>query len=185
MISEEGSTSRPADVQVFPILQTTPKAPPAPHQSSPQPEPALAGMTASPDDGSSDRLCFFYGSLMSSSTLACVLDLAQEPALTRAYIEGYRTMTNGPFPALVRGNNNSSTVCGMVYQLVGSRTDVQEQITELENLEGEDYARDRVRIRYDEDGRVEWGWTFIWVGDEEELEEGVWDFEEWRRRWGR
>ena len=184
MISQEKSTSRPADVQVFPILQTTPKAPSATHQSSPHLEPALAGMTASPDDSSCDRLCFFYGSLISSSTLASVLHLAQEPNLTRAHIEGYRTIMNGPFPALVRGNNNSSTVCGMVYQLVGSRTDVQEQITELSNIEGEDYARHRVRIRF-EDGRVEWGWTFIWVGDEEELEEGVWDFEEWRRRWGR
>ena len=46
----------------------------------------------------SDRLCFFYGSLMDSGHIASVLDLAKEPDLRPARIHGYRTMQKGPFP---------------------------------------------------------------------------------------
>ncbi|KAL8995256.1 MAG: hypothetical protein Q9169_004962 [Polycauliona sp. 2 TL-2023] len=130
---------------------------------------------------SSDKFCFFYGSLMDSANIASVLDLAREPVLRAGRIQGYRTLMNGPFPALVRAEN--STVCGMVLHME-DRSDVQDQITELCNLEGEDYERHRLSIRF-EDGSLLWGWTFLWVGDEEGLEEGVWDFEAWRQRWNR
>lgn len=128
-----------------------------------------------------NRLCFFYGSLMDSGNITSVLDLAAEPDLTPACIEGYRTLINGPFPALVRANN--SIVAGMVYRMNGSDTDVRDQITELENYEGEDYERFWVVVRFEKS--LEWGWTFLWVGDAKELQEGVWDFEAWRQQWGR
>ncbi|KAI4249446.1 MAG: hypothetical protein L6R42_008984 [Xanthoria sp. 1 TBL-2021] len=148
-----------------------------PHQlPSPgqQPEP-MAGMKEQ-HPNESNGVCFFYGSLMDKGNLASVLDLAQEPALRPARIEGYRTMLWGPFPALLRADN--SAVSGMVYR-IGSQADMEHQFTELANIEGEDYARHRVRIEY-EDGSSEWGWTFIWVGDEKELHEGVFDLKDWR-----
>ena len=129
----------------------------------------------------SDRLCFFYGSLMDSGHIASVLDLAKEPDLRHARIHGYRTMQKGPFPALVRANN--SAVSGMVYRM-DSEADVKDQIAELSNYEGKDYGRHRVPIRF-QDGSLEWGWTFIWIGDEKELREGGWDLEAWQRLWGR
>lgn len=129
----------------------------------------------------SDRLCFFYGSLMDSGHIASVLDLAKEPDLRPARIHGYRTMQKGPFPALVRANN--SAVSGMVYRMDGE-ADVKDQIAELSNYEGKDYGRHRVPIRFG-DGSLEWGWTFIWIGDAKELREGAWDLEAWQRLWGR
>ncbi|KAI4283572.1 MAG: hypothetical protein L6R38_002056 [Xanthoria sp. 2 TBL-2021] len=148
-----------------------------PHQlPSPvqQPEP-IAGMKEQ-HPNESNRVCFFYGSLMDKGNLASVLDLEQEPPLRPARIEGYRTMLWGPFPALLRADNSS--VSGMVYR-IGSQAEVEDQLTELSNIEGDDYGRHQVRIDY-EDGSSEWGWTFIWVGDEKELHEGVFDLEDWR-----
>ena len=99
---------------------------------------------------------------MDSGNVASVLDLAKEPVLRPARIDGYRTMLYGPFPALVRADNSS--VYGMVYRM-DSQADIKDQIAELENHEGEDNGRHRVLIRF-EDGREEWGWTFVWDGDE-------------------
>ncbi|KAL8643511.1 MAG: hypothetical protein Q9226_008319, partial [Calogaya cf. arnoldii] len=127
-----------------------------------------------------DRLYLFYGSLMDSGNVASVLDLAKEPVLAPARIDGYRTMLYGPFPALVSADNSS--VSGMVYR-IENQADMKDHIAELENHEGEDYERYRVLIRFD-DGSEEWGWTFLWVGDEKELQEGQWDFEAWKQRWG-
>ncbi|KAL8729072.1 MAG: hypothetical protein Q9166_004989 [cf. Caloplaca sp. 2 TL-2023] len=133
---------------------------------------------SSTDD--SDRLCFFYGSLMDSGNLAWILGLANKPHLRPARIEGYRTMLWGPFPALIRAEDQSQSVSGATYQ-IESLAEVESQVEELQNLEGEDYERHRVRIRYD-DGTSEWGWTFIWRGDEGELREGVFDLKAWRER---
>ena len=129
-----------------------------------------------------DSLCFFYGTLMGSGNIASVLDLAEEPKLIPAHIHGYRTMMNGPFPALVRAGQ-SSTVHGMVYR-IEYQEKMKEQITELENYEGEDYGRERISI-WSDDGGCKCGWAFVWVGDMKELEEVTWDFDDWKLRWGR
>ncbi|KAI4223472.1 MAG: hypothetical protein LQ349_007425 [Xanthoria aureola] len=151
----------------------------APHQTPTALQDEERSTRTSPDP--SDRLCFFYGSLMDSGHIASVLDLVKEPDLRPARIHGYRTMQKGPFPALVRANN--SAVSGMVYRR-DSEADVEDQIAGLSNYEGESYGRHRVPIRFG-DGSLEWGWTFIWIGDEKELREGAWDLEAWQRLWGR
>ncbi|KAL9035362.1 MAG: hypothetical protein Q9180_004904 [Flavoplaca navasiana] len=142
----------------------------------------LHGATQELDFDHPDSLCFFYGTLMDSGNIASVLDLTEEPKLTPAHIHGYRTMMNGPFPALVPAEQ-SSAVYGMVYR-IEYQEEMKEQIAELENYEGEDYGRERVPLRF-EKGPLRLGWTFVWVGDKEELGEGTWDFEDWKTRWGR
>lgn len=142
----------------------------------------LHGVIQELDFDHPDSLCFFYGTLMDSGNIASVLDLTQEPKLTPAHIHGYRTMMNGPFPALVRAEQISA-VYGMVYR-IEYQEEMKEQMAELENYEGEDYGRERVTLRF-EKGPLRLGWTFIWVGDMKELEEGTWDFEAWKMRWGR
>ncbi|KAL8911763.1 MAG: hypothetical protein Q9172_007615 [Xanthocarpia lactea] len=147
-----------------------------PGSAQPSQYPVSLADTEGRDCNEFDRLYFFYGSLMDSGNVAWILDLAKEPKLRPARIEGYRTMLWGPFPALIRADNQS--VSGVTYR-VESHAEVERQVTELQNVEGEDYERERVRILYDDDS-WEWGWTFVWRGDMTELREGVFDLETWR-----
>ena len=63
-----------------------------PGSALPSQYPVSLADTEGRDCNESDRLYFFYGSLMDSGNLAWILDLAKEPKLRPARIEGYRTM---------------------------------------------------------------------------------------------
>ncbi|KAL8788638.1 MAG: hypothetical protein Q9213_001566 [Squamulea squamosa] len=162
------------DLQQYPIKEKSPNTKQQYAQPMQYPDPVDGANGLAIDD--SDRLCFFYGSLMDSGNLAWVLGLGYEPYLRPANIDGYRTMLWGPFPALIRAD--SHTVFGMAYN-IEVHAELTRQITGLHNYEGEHYGRHRVRIRYD-DGSSDWGWTFLWQGDDKELKEGEFNLKAWR-----
>lgn len=52
---------------------------------------------------------------MDSKHLASVLGLKDEPSLRPAFLDGFRSMLWGPFPAMIPGRN--STLQGVAYQI--------------------------------------------------------------------
>ncbi|KAL8894931.1 MAG: hypothetical protein Q9192_003955 [Flavoplaca navasiana] len=118
----------------------------------------------------SDRIYFFYGNLMDANKLASVLGLKEEPKLRMARVEGFRTGFWGQHPALVR-SDDEVFVQGMAYR-IGSFDEVDDQVAKLKRYQGDRYRRRMVDIEF-KDGSSEYGWTFVWAGNVEELQQGT------------
>lgn len=67
---------------------------------------------------------------------------------------------------------------GVTYQ-IPSHHDVESRVAKLQAYETHRYRRLPVIIEY-EDGTQRAGRTFLWDGDEKELQEGVFDLKAWQ-----
>ncbi|KAL1850238.1 hypothetical protein Plec18167_007343 [Paecilomyces lecythidis] len=122
---------------------------------------------------------FFYGTLMDPATLMKVLDLSEEPTLLPTKVMGYYIKLWGKYPALLDGMPGN-WVYGMAYEVQS-----QEHLDRLIAYETEKYAIESCGIwPVDSDGSardVIGGETFLWNGKPEELSEGEFSLEEWKR----
>ncbi|KUI53469.1 hypothetical protein VP1G_00897 [Cytospora mali] len=124
------------------------------------------------------ELYFFYGSLMHPRMLRHVLELSELPEVKPAEIVGYRTKVWGPYPALVAGKTEE-IVKGVAYEVEnGGHKD------RLQRYETDCYRTAKCLIRVDGAEEV-LGKTFIWNGDEEDLDDGAFDNEAWMARMDR
>jgi hypothetical protein len=123
---------------------------------------------------------FFYGTLSDPSMLRDILELQIEPELRPASITGYECKLWGQYPALVDAQD--LTVEGAVYHV--------QTVNHGERLaayETSSYHAQPCRIRYS-DGKEpsqEFGYTFKFVGDPDDLSEGEFDLKVWLKRMGR
>ncbi|KAA8643670.1 hypothetical protein EYZ11_003386 [Aspergillus tanneri] len=124
---------------------------------------------------------FFYGTLTDSSMVSEILNLDTEPILRPATIVGYKCKMWGQYPALLP-TITDTVVEGSVY-LVRGREDGRK----LADYETSNYHPVPCRILYT-DGREpaqDWGHTFQFVGNADDLSEGEFDLQVWLRRMGR
>lgn len=121
-------------------------------------------------------LYFFYGSLMFPEMLQHVLDLPQLPEVKPAEIVGFHMKVWGPYPAVVVGEPGE-IVRGMAYEV-----QTPEHKDKLAKYETECYRTRRVYIDVDGEEEEVLGATFEWNGTEDELDEGTFDAESWKKR---
>ncbi|KAL8857508.1 MAG: hypothetical protein Q9178_006003 [Gyalolechia marmorata] len=124
-----------------------------------------------PPRNESDLTYFFYGNLMDASKLASVLGLMEEPKLRVASVEGFRTDFWGQHPAMVLSDDG--IVQGMTYR-IGNVDEIEDQVAKLRRYQGDKYRRRMVDIDF-EDGSSLYGYTFVWAGNVEELQQGTSD----------
>jgi hypothetical protein len=127
---------------------------------------------------------FFYGTLSHPPLLCQILNLDDEPHLRPAQIVGYECKLWGPYPALVDAGDPTGVVHGFVY-----RVETEAHARRLAEYETGNYRAEPCRVRFmDGEGSAEEeeeGYTFKFVGDREELDEGRFDLDVWLRRIGR
>jgi len=119
------------------------------------------------------RPFFFYGSLTDPLLLQQILHLPPPPTLKPATLLHYKIMLWGQYPALVPGPYNNC-ISGMTYFI-----ETEEQQKKLEDYETSVYRVRNTRVRIE--GEDVLGRTFVWGRGVEELEEGEWDLESWKR----
>lgn len=124
------------------------------------------------------ELYFFYGSLMFPRMLQHVLDLPELPELKPAEVVGLHVKMWGPYPALVNGEPGE-VVKGMAYEVEGS-----EQKEKLARYETECCRTRKFYINVGGEARI-LGTTFVWNGQSDELDEGVFDVTSWEKRMNR
>lgn len=122
-----------------------------------------------PRRNESDLTYFFYGNLMDANKLASVLGLMEEPKLRVARVEGFRTGFWGQHPAMLLSDDGF--VQGMAYR-IGSFDEREDQVAKLKRYQGDKYRRRMVDIEF-KDGTSQYGYTFVWAGNEEELQQGT------------
>ena len=122
-----------------------------------------------PRPNKSDRTYFFYGNLMDANKLASVLGLMEEPKLRVARVEGFRTDFRGQHPAMLRSDDG--IVQGMTYR-IGNVDEIEDQVAKLKRYQGDKYRRRMVDIDF-KDGSSLYGYTFVWAGNVEELQQGA------------
>ncbi|GKZ22302.1 hypothetical protein AbraIFM66951_007935 [Aspergillus brasiliensis] len=166
--------------KVSPIIQNLRLAPPRPLTTShPPPPPSSTEAPTGP--------YFLYGTLMDPTMLKDILhqNPDQEIHLRPGYITGYVCKLWGQYPALIPDIHNpssSSIVKGLVY-----RVESVEDGVKLASYETGWYRARPCEVVYT-DGKVperEMGHVFVFVGDEGELSEGVFDLGVWLGRMGR
>ncbi|KAH9992556.1 hypothetical protein F4779DRAFT_239500 [Xylariaceae sp. FL0662B] len=116
---------------------------------------------------------FFYGTLMDAATLQRVLGLNERPQLKRATVTGYHTRLWGSYPALLDGPPGS-VVRGMAYEVEGAPMKDRLAAYETDNYKSWGCIIDL------DDGTEIRGTTFIWAGDEADLNEGSFDLKDWQ-----
>ncbi|PYH73136.1 gamma-glutamylcyclotransferase family protein [Aspergillus vadensis CBS 113365] len=126
---------------------------------------------------------FLYGTLMDPSMLQDILSLDPDPKidLRPAYVTGYACKLWGQYPAIIPAITSSSAVNGVVY-----RVESVEHGVKLASYETGWYRAEPCEVVYTdgkEPGR-EKGHVFVFVGDERELSEGVFDLRVWLGRMG-
>lgn len=122
------------------------------------------------------ELYFFYGSLMDPAVLRKVLvsrDIAQ---LRPARIVGYQVKMWGTYPALLDGEPGQ-IVRGMVCEIEGGQNKDR-----LAAYETSNYDVRKVLVYIDGEEGDFYGNAFEWIGDEEDLKEGVFDLKDWQMR---
>ncbi|KAI1082261.1 hypothetical protein F5B20DRAFT_532748 [Whalleya microplaca] len=121
---------------------------------------------------------FFYGSLQDPNTLRLVCKLRSTPILAPASIKDWRIMVWGPFPALVpQRENEDIEVKGMYW-----KCEKPQHVVDLAYYESDNYRLQHCKITT-EDGQVlENGRTFVFDGDESDLEEAKWSLEKYLSR---
>ncbi|KAJ9396373.1 hypothetical protein DTO282F9_6671 [Paecilomyces variotii] len=122
---------------------------------------------------------FFYGTLMDPATLMKVLDLSEEPTLLPTKVAGYYIKLWGKYPALLDGKPGN-WVYGMAYEVQS-----QEHLDRLVAYETDKYRIESCGIYpadSDENSTdILFGQTFLWDGKPEELSEGEFSLETWKR----
>lgn len=111
-------------------------------------------------------------------TLGQASQISIKPALLSHYMR--RKVSECDYPAIIPSSEPGACVRGTYVQGLTAGDQWR-----LDLFEGDQYSRVRVRPQLlDEDGR-EIGAvdaeTYVWVDEEIDLEEGEWDFEEFRR----
>ncbi|KAF2170759.1 hypothetical protein M409DRAFT_63830 [Zasmidium cellare ATCC 36951] len=125
---------------------------------------------------------FFYGTLMAPSVLHRVVHGTPDPTYphnlttTPALLPSHRRhrVRHADYPAILP--HPTSTVRG-TYVTGLTAAD----IWRLDIFEGGEYSRQKVRVKVGDDGKEVEAETYIWIAGEENLEEGEWDFEEFKR----
>lgn len=149
-------------------------------------------MTASPtpsQEGSTlanpfeRQYCFIYGTLMGPETLSQVLSTSDSlPIMSRARVIGYDVKLWGPYPALV-DSKPLRLVDGMVFEIFSKK-----QLDRLVSYETDNYQLQPCLIdilNHDNSVRstVD-GVTFMWNGQQDELQEGNFDLKQWKKEKG-
>ncbi|KAL2040716.1 hypothetical protein N7G274_006695 [Stereocaulon virgatum] len=137
-----------------------------------------------------DRSAFFYGTLMAPQVLHRVIYGTTTPTpiqisrlkIVPALLNGYmrHRVRQCDYPAIVPSKMPNACVRGTCVQGLSA-----EDLWRLDLFEGDQYDRVKVRPRLlDESGQemceIETE-TYVWTDKEVGLEEGEWDFEEFRR----
>lgn len=142
-----------------------------------------------PPSGPGSRSAFFYGTLMAPQVLSRVCH-GQKPTnttfqATPAILHNYRRhrVRHADYPGIL-----PCTHASVRGTYVTGLTDAD--IWRLDIFEGDQYAREVVKARLltgdGAAGNVEGGQevqceTYVWIAGAEELEDGEWDFEQFRR----
>ncbi|KAJ6093035.1 hypothetical protein N7486_008324 [Penicillium sp. IBT 16267x] len=135
---------------------------------------------STPADPFERQYCFFYGTLMDPETLSQVLRTSDSlPIMSRARVIGYDVKLWGPYPALIDGKP-LRPVDGMVFEIL-SKT----QLDRLMSYETDNYQLQSCLIdilNHDNSviSTVD-GVTFIWNGQQDELQEGKFDLKQWKK----
>ena len=112
---------------------------------------------------------------MDPSTLSKVLHLEQQPALQMATITGYHYKLWGSYPALLDGPYGAK-VQGVVFEVQSA-----EQVELLQGYETQRYRIAACHIQLADGSKVS-GKTFKWCASDEELQEGVFDLEDFHMK---
>jgi len=123
---------------------------------------------------------FFYGTLQDPDVLTTLLSLQLSPILHSASISGYAIKMWGIYPALIP-STAQSTVKGMLW-----RCESEAHFEKLRAYETGAYTWmecDAVLLDGDGEGIVRGVRVFVWAGNtnDEELEDGNFDFKWWKR----
>lgn len=112
--------------------------------------------------------------------LARLLNLAEEPELRPAYIEGYKLKRWGPFPAIV--DAPGSIIEGFVFNV--KTVEGGEKLAAYETTSN---RAEPCLIKYtDHHGPPEeLGYTFKFIGESSDLTEGTFNLRTWLKRTGR
>lgn len=119
---------------------------------------------------------FFYGSLMDAQVLQAVAKLANPPTIRNGIVRGLKVKMWGIYPTVVPDQHG--VVAGTVWH-----TDNPSHIHHLQEYETRAYKLCDCEVELEEGQRVLASKIFCWAGeaDSPELEEGVFDFERYRK----
>jgi gamma-glutamylcyclotransferase (GGCT)/AIG2-like uncharacterized protein YtfP len=123
-------------------------------------------------------LYFFYGSLQDPGLLEDILNLKDAPTLYPAIIKGYKCKLWGQYPALMKGDLED-IVKGAAYE-VKTVGDAER----LANYEGPSYTTISCIVQYNSSEVLTQaeGHAFLFVGNERDLSEGLFDLRCWMER---
>ncbi|CAL1710967.1 unnamed protein product [Somion occarium] len=119
------------------------------------------------------RLLFFYGTLSLPHVLKRVLSLTNTPPLQSAFVFGYSVKMWGPYPALVQLKESDDEATDKEPVEGKAFWASEEQIRLLTQHEGENYALAPIAVHIGQ--TVTSGYTFVWCGYPEEVDEGAFD----------
>ncbi|KAI9889182.1 MAG: hypothetical protein M1814_005698 [Vezdaea aestivalis] len=131
---------------------------------------------------------FFYGTLMAPEVLNRVIhgpDPTQKPPprapAQTAFLPGHirHRVQYADYPAIIPDQTPGASVRGTY---VRELTDAD--MWRLDVFEGSDYKRIKVRVVVGESegkGEEMECWTYLWKAQEDDLEKGEWDFEDFRK----
>ena len=125
-------------------------------------------------------LYFFYGTLTDPSMICEILGLETEPELRPALLVGYVCKLWGQYPALLDAPD--SVVEGAVYHV--KTVEHGERLAAYETC---NYCADPSRIQYT-DGKEpaeDVGYTFKFIGNHADLNEGTFDLRIWLKHMGK
>jgi hypothetical protein len=113
------------------------------------------------------HLMFFYGTLSLPHILESILHLSFTPIIKPARIRGYCIKMWGPCPALMKATADDTLTYRMAYEITEEK-----DLWRLKQYEGENYELVPCSVQF-VGGCATAGWTYLWNGYPEELEEGV------------
>jgi gamma-glutamylcyclotransferase (GGCT)/AIG2-like uncharacterized protein YtfP len=121
---------------------------------------------------------FFYGSLLDPEVLQTVLRLPDLPIMKPATIRGFRMKMWGIYPTILPTASKNESVKGMVWEV----TD-ENYFDRLAAYETVAYRVSECEAALEDGEIVENCWTFCWAGkaDSQELVDGEFDLEKWKR----
>ncbi|KAH8691936.1 hypothetical protein BGW36DRAFT_303436 [Talaromyces proteolyticus] len=163
-----------AGLKVSPFVLKLQSAPPNYFYQAPNPPP-ISDLFSAPIGP-----YFFYGTLSDPSMLRDILGLQSDPELRPAYIMGYECKLWGQYPALL--DAPGSTIEGAVYHV--QTVDHGERLAAYET---DNYHAHPCRIHYSDEKEPsqDFGYTFKFVGNSNDLSEGDFDLKVWLKRMGR
>lgn len=142
------------------------------------PESVLYTPSPKPQGPAPAGLYFFYGTLQHPALLKNILNLAEEPVLRPAILDGYKCKLWSSYPALLPGRPQD-TVQGSLYEVTSV-----EHAERLAAFETNSYAPRACELRFGERGASEYdeGICFMFVGNTGDLVDGQFDLGEWLKQ---